>query len=239
MVKKSLFALMSVGILMLTACGTQTPKAEVSVPEEDQGFSFQTEESEEGVKVTVLKGGSELGSLRLQEGEWDVSVYTKGPRYTFFGASPSGMGGYIVFAGPSVLARYDSVTEDFSSKDFSRSEYPAVVAGVSADGEKVAYTMTTESGVKMVIANDLFEANADAPIYEVPGEFSQAGGASFSEEGSHLAYVAASGPEDEKTAVFVVDLVSGEQTELARRDVSTENGIFSISTWAGNAPKYQ
>ncbi len=228
--------------VLLTACTGGKVATTVEAPAEELGFEFEKTVNEEGeTSVKVKRGENVFGRLRLAEGDWTVGIYDKGPRYTFFGATPNGLGGAIAFDGPMVIARYDSVTEDFGVKDFSRSEYPGTVRGVSQDGEMLAYTIVTESGVKMVVAKDLFDANADAPIYEVPAEFSQAGAVSFSKDNKKMAYVTYNmEPDDsEKTALFVVDLESGEQREVARRTVTVTQGVYTIKGWEAGNPLFE
>lgn len=150
--------------------------------------------------------------------------------YAYLALEPTGLVGYLPFLGPWEVARVNLKEPDFKILTVN-----GLVEDVASDDSKVASTIEFTTGISVMdITQALYPNGANVTNFQAPDEFNHAGNALFSDDGTQLAYVALSGPDNESSAIYVVDLVPGTQTELIR-----QAGQLHITGWDGDVPTYE
>ena len=254
---KKIFASLAFLSLAFSACGNSTdevqsggtdPVEETAPAVEDQNFdpvrdgdfTFMARVTEGDYFVDVLYRDQKVGEFfqDLPEGGLEVNV-APGYRtyvlettsaYAYLALEPTGLAGYLPFLGPWEVARVNLQVPDFKILTVN-----GLVEDIASDDSKVASSMEFTTGISVMdITQALYPNGANVTNFQAPDEFNHAGGATFSDDGMQLAYVALSGPDNESSAIYVVDLVTGTQTELIR-----QAGQLHITGWDGDVPTYE
>ncbi len=150
--------------------------------------------------------------------------------YAYLALEPTGLSGYLPFLGPWEVARVNLAVPDFKILTVN-----GLVEDIASDDSKVASSMEFTTGISVMnVTQALYPNGSNVTNFPAPDEFNHAGGARFSDDGTQLAYVALSGPENETSAIYVVDLATSTQTELVR-----QSGQLKITGWDGDMPTYE
>lgn len=251
---KKIFASLAILSLAFSACGNSTDEVQLSGTDpveesapavEDQNFdavkdgdfTFMARVTEGDYFVDVLYKDKKIGEFfkDLPEGgletnvanDYRTYVLETTANYTYIALEPQGLSGYVPFLDPWEVARVNLAKPDFKMLTVNGN-----VEDVASDDSKVASTMEFSTGISVLdITQALYPNGANIQNFQTPDEFNHAGGARFSQDGSTVAYVALKGPDPEESAVFVIDLATGTQTEFTRR-----SGQLRITGWEGNVP---
>lgn len=179
---------------------------------------------------TLFYGDQEVGQLH-SEGESVLRVSHTGQfeqggghPYLYLELAPSGLGGYILYEVPGTYYRLDLQTlalEEmpvpvfaFFGGETGEANDPADLKflGVSVSG---AYEGMSGSSFMITITN-LTDLTTEEFTYKTT-DFGAAGQPKFSLKGDKVAFTASrNNPDEERSAVLVLDLNTGDITELAR-----------------------
>lgn len=164
----------------------------------------------------VFSGNIMVGEIK-RVAPSQVSVFKKINDDTYLGVDNYGLGGYILFGGPKAIYKLDTKDNSFV-KVFDKEDM--FVSDISNDEKKLVYVETFYVGDELHNYINLYDLDDyQSKSYEVPVQYKQAGNVFFSKDGTKLAYEAALGnPDDEKFAMFVIDLATGQQTQIGGSD---------------------
>jgi TolB protein len=115
---------------------------------------------------------------------------------------------------------------------------PTSIAGAgyaaSPDGSRLAYTGPGDDGT-----NQIFVANLDGTgIEQVTHGFGAAYSPVWSPDGSKIAYSAGGTSGDDLRDLFVVDLATGESTQLTFGTLEPDPAAPDLSPWKANLPSF-
>lgn len=152
-------------------------------------------------------------------------VLAQNQKNVYFSMPPGGLGGYILFPIYSNLYRINLNNNQISkiiSTGFRDYDF-------SSDLSKVVYNGFFSVNEQGLI---LFDLSADKEIktYRYPEGYTQFGSFKFSPDESSVAFVAADGPVNEKSAVYVISLNNGNLKLILEKS----NHIFKIEGWSNN-----
>ncbi len=197
---------------------------------------------------TLLYGDQEVAQLH-SDGESVLKVAHTGQfeqgggqPYMYLELAPSGLGGYILYEVPGTYYRLDLQTLalevmpapvfSFFGGETGEANDPADLKflGVSVSG---AYEGTSGSSF-IITVTDLTDLTTEEFTYKTT-DFGAAGHPEFSPDGQKVAFTASrNNTDDEMSAVLVLDLNTGEITELA-----SGAEWYDITGWSDNeTPTY-
>ncbi len=240
---KKLLATFVLTASLLTACNTPVDKNDIADEGGDDyygpdlsdignpqdgpmGTDVEETINEDGsYTFTVLSGGEEVAQIEKEKPVDGYSAYILGDTYLmiYVAINPTGLGGYILYGGAFELSQVDVEAGVVKPVLFE-----GLATDISRDGTKLATVVSSEAGTAIVVMEI---GTGEEEIYSVPNEFDQVGDATFNLDGSKVAYqatITSAEPNVEETAVFVIDLTTGEQTEFDRQE-----GLYEI-TWQDN-----
>ena len=182
--------------------------------------------NEDGTVTISVNGESrEIATIEKEKPLDGYSTYVFDEAYPniYVAVDPTGFGGYILYGGAFELYEVDVVTGNVNQLG-----YEGQATDISEDGSHIASMSHNEKGENLITVKEVY--GLDETIIEVAAEFGQAGDAHFNPAGTKVAYQATNTDEgsNEETAVFVIDLATGEQTEFARQE-----GLYEI-VWQDN-----
>lgn len=190
---------------------------------------------------TLLYGDKEVGQLHSQ-GESALKVAHTGQfeqggghPYIYLELAPSGIGGYILYEVPGIYYRLNLQTlalEEMPAPVFAwfgGETGPANLEFLGVGmGFGVGYEGTDGNSFVIQVTN-LEDLTVKAFTYKTT-EFGAAGNPDFSPDGQKVAFTASrNNPDDEMSAVLVLDLNTGEVTELTRGA-----GMYVLTGWSDN-----
>lgn len=202
-------ALALLSLLALTACNSQPPVSTADM-------TLQTSDQH----IDVLLAGESIGGFDTELPWYEVSEWEEqaSKHYRYIQVQPDGIGGNIFYAGViGGLWRLDGnmkLTEVWNGAggfvtDVSPSDNSYLLRTNDADG--LYYRIMDMNG-------------KEQSVFLIPDEFDQAGNGIFSPDGTQFIYSASVvlGYNTGTTATYLVDIATGEQTELERGDAIPE-----------------
>lgn len=163
----------------------------------------------------VWNGEMKAGEIKTERRS-QVKIFRKMEDATYLGVEDSGIGDYIPFGGPREIYKLD-LKEKSLDKIFDKDNF---VSDISQDGKKLvsveSFYVKDDMHTYLNVYNlDTYESDS----YQISGEYGAAGNAFFSRDGEKLVYEAAMNDSDnEAFAMFVIDLATGEQTQIGGND---------------------
>lgn len=214
-----------------TADTQLNPTQTQTVGDGQMGPSFKETVNTDGTyAVTVNYSGAEVATINVYD-------FKDQNEYLYVGVNPTGMGGYILYGGAAELYQINLDTKAVI-KVFSSNTNDSFVTDVSPDDKTLAIFTGNEAGEHILSLSSITDSSDGGKFVDidtvVPKEFDEAGDATFSPDGTQLAYQATIKFDDahpEETALFVIDLNTGKQTEFARK-----NGLFDIEWQENGSP---
>lgn len=169
----------------------------------------------EDQEVAQLHSGGETVLKVSHTGQFEQGG---GQPYLYLELAPSGLGGYILYKVPGIYYRLDLQTLALEKMPDPVFDY---FGGENAAGELqflgvgVSGAYEGSSGTEFVIGlTDLTDLSTEEFTYEST-EFGAAGNPLFSPGGDKVAFTASRhNPDDESSAVLILDLSTGEVTQL-------------------------
>lgn len=174
---------------------------------------------------TLFYGDQEVSQLH-SEGETILKVVHTGQfeqgggqPYLYLELAPSGIGGYILYEVPGTYYRLDLQTlalEKMLSPVFAwfggeTSETNLEFLGLGFEGPYEGF----DGNEFKIVVTDLVDLSTEEFTY-TSTEFGAVGQPEFSPQGDKVAFTASrNNPDDESSAVLVLDLSTGEVTQLA------------------------
>lgn len=176
----------------------------------------------------VWNNGVRAGEIK-REAVSQVNIFKKIGSNVYLGAgNKSAAGsGYILFNGPQAIYKLEAEKNSLI-KIFDKEVF---VSDISPDEKKLVAVESFYVGDDIRNYLDIYDLGTYQPqSYQVPETYTAAGNAFFSKDGKKLAYEAAVGnPRNETFAMFVINLETGEQTQI-----SDENSHNKAKAWAGS-----
>lgn len=222
-------------LTLLTGCSVTSPEPTTVAPvdpealdpmEGPMGFELDSKVNDDGTYTVYLhQGPKDIATIDLEKPADGYSVYLFDEigDMAYVAVDPTGLGGYILYTGAFELYEVDTLTGDVR-----QIVYEGLAMDLSDNGN-LAFLKTDSDGSKEIVIQNV-ESN-EFKTFPIGDEFDQAGDATFNFDGTKLAYqatITSAEPNVEESAVFVVDLATGEQTEFARQE-----GLFDI-IWQDN-----
>lgn len=171
----------------------------------------------------VIKNGIIIGSVEGANCDSNNGIIlVQNQQYAYFSIPPSGLGGYILFHIYSNLYQLDLTSNNISkiiNKGFNDNDF-------SFDLKKVIYNDTSLT-VQRIVLFDLLNKTI-IKTYQNPEGYSQFGEFKFSPDDNKVAFVAVYGPDNEKSAVYVLYLSDGKLEKVAEKN----DYIFKILGWS-------
>ncbi|MCH8049280.1 PD40 domain-containing protein [Patescibacteria group bacterium] len=200
---------------------------QVTAVEEAAFPDIELQANEAGNEILVLNRGQEIGYVLSEYPFAQSAIFHQTNDLVYIEVNPDGLGGYILYGGAYSLYEANLLTNEIR-----RIFYSGIATDISPDGKWLTYVETevSDSDVNFVIALLNLETN-ESVSYNVPQEYGQAGGATFSPNGKKIAYSAAVGdPENESSAIYVIDLETGEQTLVTQKEAA----VLQVLGWHDN-----
>lgn len=163
---------------------------------------------EDGHTFEVWNFGNKIGEIEKEHSA--VSLFKRDNGYAYLGVEPVGLGGYILFGGPSEVYRAD---ESSLTKVYDGSGKNGFASDVSQDKLVAIEDSSMEGGRPSVVVYDL--ATQKSQSYPVSSRYGVAGEAYFTQSDDKVTYEAAIGnPDSEEYALYMIDLATGKQTQV-------------------------
>jgi hypothetical protein len=216
-----------------TVTVTAKPKTEpVKIPDIKvtiSGGIVNDKPSGEIQKFRIYNNGQKIGVITPAKDQgaddrnlYDYTIFKQFNNEVYIGFVPYGIGGYMLYFGPSYLYRID-----LSTKKIKNVLNGGFVTDVSADG-KLIYVIH-RSGQEFIVLKNL--QTGFVKKFAVASKYKQAGDALFSPNGKKIAYAAALGnPEKEAGKIFIVDIATGDKKIVA----TINKGAYQILGWKYN-----
>ncbi len=237
---KKLLPTLLLSALFLLACGSEktedkngTDPVEKPLPPEERiletltegDFSFAHRSQGEDYFVDVLYKDKKIGEFFKEVPQTSYRVYLLEESESFaYLALEEEAGEETPFGGALEVARVNLETSNFQILTTN-----GFVEDISSDDSKVALRARLVTGISVMdLTQALYPNGKNLVTYSPPEEFESAGDAQFSEDGTMLAYVALSA-DGQESAVYSVDLNTGEQKEWTRKE-----GRIQILGWEGS-----
>ncbi len=176
--------------------------------------------------VTETLDDTELRHRIYRNGEGVVDVTTDGPMVTeisenfpdatFIAFYPSGVGGYIPYAGPHFLYRIDHCTGEVIKVAPVFDDENGMVTDVSEDGTLAAFVSQGTAPMLGIRPSDMVTDMINVPTWTVSGDYTFIGDATISPDNQRIAFAVANGPENEGSEVMLVDTKTGVFTSVAK-----------------------
>lgn len=171
-----------------------------------------------------------LVNTSAHAGEASVEPWLEVPGTTYLALNPSGLGGYIPYAGNETLLSVNHCTGTVSA--FTAPTGGMSLMALSHDGTRLISTATFEGTTasthvfvwdtnEALTSHDAVEPIAD---YVVPDEWAFVGDFVFNADNSKLAFAAGDGPDDEHGAAYALDLSTGKFSKVAEH----ATGLLSV-----------
>ncbi len=184
----------------------------------------------------------QLAATVSKPGESTVYLWREVPGKTYLAYDPSGLGGYIPYGAHQDLYAVDHCTGMVTHFTPPGDENTMSLFGLSEDGAQLASismyegTRGTQFHVKIwntadVLLPLIVEASSATPAQEftIPGNWSFAGSVRFNNTGTKLEVAAGTGPDNEASAVYEIDLQTGNIVM-----VKTADSILYSGGWDKN-----
>ncbi len=165
--------------------------------------------NEERSVFEVWNFGNKIGEIRAEHSA--VSLFKRDSGRSYLGIRPDGLGGYILFGGPSEVYRVD---ESSLTKVYDGNGKNGFASDVANDKLVAIEDPSAEGKHPSVAVYDLKTQKSQS--YPVPARYGFAGEAYFfAESDKQLTYEAAIGdPDNEEYALYLIDLTTGKQTQV-------------------------
>lgn len=220
--------------------GQEEPVAEVDEEPVDTSEDAQScapvshdvaiETDETSTTHSVHLGGELVETITVEFPESEARIYRQTSCYAYVAISATGRGGYILYGGPDLLYRLDLTTKALEPIAFQ-----GFLSDVSAD-ETLLVSISSVSGENVTPALyvvDIETGSAHGYSFQQP-PYQFVGDAKFSPNGKKIAFSAAVGnPEMEESALFILDLETGEFSAIGKLGEPTTD-IYHVSGWADN-----
>jgi hypothetical protein len=154
-------------------------------------------------------------------------------RRLYFSNEPTGLGGYILFAGASSVSVHDFATGENVERVAQNALGGLVcIHDLAPDEASIAHTCGGTGGVTLFGLVDGTSVDVRPPA-EIAGEIGQRGSARFSPDGTQVAFAAARGnPDDELGWVLVSDTQGGSARLVA---TAPPGQYFVVMDWLDDA----
>ncbi|NBS41158.1 hypothetical protein EBS80_00680 [bacterium] len=167
----------------------------------------------------VSLNGKKIATLS-HDGEAAVYPWLETTGTTYLALDPSGLGGYIPYAGHETLVAVDHCTGAISK--FTAPTGGMSLMALSNDGSKLISSALFEgktSSTHVFVWNTNEALNAHDTVdpiadWTIPGDWAFVGDFAFDADNTKLAFAAGIGPDDEHGAVYTIDLASGKFTKI-------------------------
>ncbi len=209
---------------------TPSERQEVSAP---AGFSV-VEDDERGVSV-LKQGDTIVGELPNGWGTYKTKAILVTDAAIYLANCPREVNGYMLFGVcPRRIFQLNRATNELRNTVNGARGNLDMAEDISPDETKVALGRSDKAGSVaplMVVVRSI--AGDTEHVFPVASGYNQLGDIHFSPDGEKLAYAVALGrPRDEAGAVFMIDLKTGVQSQVAK--TTTANSYFRIKGWKNN-----
>jgi len=173
---------------------------------------------------TIKVDGKAVAQITSENGQ-PVKLFRETSKNAYFLTQSSGVGGYILYDIGGLLYKLDLNT--LKLKAIPGGQNISVFNDVSHDEELLAWTGDNT----VLITNDSLKIKNSFPVDK---KYEQFGAVKFSPDDTKIAYSASIGypDENERTAIFVVDIISGKQTKIA--ETTTHLEWIEFIKWVDN-----
>jgi hypothetical protein len=160
----------------------------------------------------VFNGEKKIGEV-MEEVPSQVNIFKRINNDVYLGITKNGSDKDSLFFGPQEVYKMDLDDDSSFSKVFDKDTF---VSDISRDGTKLVSIERFYVGDEIYNYLNIYDlATFKSSSYQASKECRAAGNAYFSKDGKKIAYeVAMSDLDKTQVAMFVVDLETGEQTEI-------------------------
>lgn len=209
-------------------------------------------------EYVMKRNGAELA--RIVSDKCHPYVFRQTDKYIFL-ASDRTEKGRVLYPGSPDIYRIDLEKNHSDHITFEMPENSVALDDISADGQLALFSARglffggkIRSSASMVVVD--IDTSEVVHRFPVPEDYLQPGSGKFSPNGKKIAYAAGdtgsvdleqwpsgipSGKYRDKFAVFVIDIETGQQTEVASREEDQDTNHlnqFVIDDWSGDTPNY-
>lgn len=201
---------------------TAKDNTNASLSDDSSGLSVWIDDSKirtisdkSGRDIEIWNDNYRVGEIK-EEVASDVRIFKRINNNIYFGVIKDGNAKYVSFGGPQEIYKLNLVDGNFS-KTFDRDTF---VSDISRDESQLASIERFYIGDEIFNYLNIYDISTyKAKSYQVSRACKAAGNAYFSKDGKKVAFEVATGDEDkEKFLMFVIDLETGEQTQIGGDD---------------------
>lgn len=195
---------------------------------------FKCEPTDTYALFDILANSEKVGEVKVGNCEsrtGEVLAQTKDKIY--FTILPGGIGGYILYGKYNNLYQYttadNKITNILSLTDITDFDF-------TSDRQKLVYIETPNEPTNprplsyALVIRDL--TNGIEQSYSLSGDYTRYGDVKFSPLNDQVAFAGGAGPEPEKSAVFILNITSLNNTPQL---IASQDGkIFHVTGWKNN-----